>query len=98
MTRKDLNILTKISFFTALVMLTIGAFSLYLSSQTANRSVRDILESLLRLALLLSVFGFPVSVVSMFSKEKRSKRIFALVLNALPIGIILYTLFRVIAE
>ncbi|MDF2036367.1 hypothetical protein P2R12_05085 [Cytobacillus oceanisediminis] len=49
-------------------------------------------------AFSASVFAIPLSVVSMFSKENLSKRLFALAVNLLPAGLIGYALMMGIME
>lgn len=90
MARENLNILTKISFFTALAM------SVVLPAYIALKSLDDSVNFMIRvcglLTLILSVFGMPLSIVSMFSKVHVGKRIFALLVNSLPISLIIYAL------
>lgn len=50
------------------------------------------IRMLVLLTFYLSIFNVPVSILSMFSTEKLSKRIFALVVNVLPISLIIYAL------
>jgi hypothetical protein len=44
------------------------------------------------LVFLTSLFAIPLSIISMFSKENSAKRIFALLVNLLPISLIVYAL------
>ncbi|WP_164668860.1 2-acyl-glycerophospho-ethanolamine acyltransferase [Virgibacillus doumboii] len=81
MERESLNIFTKISFFTALV--TIVSLFLYLGASAGD--MESVSSYFAFLAFYGSLFGVHLSVVSMFSKEKFIKRIFALVVNSLPI-------------
>lgn len=89
-TRENLNIFTKISLFTALVAVIVIPPFTYISSKVSNVSVESILQAFISIAFLASVFGIPLSIVSMFSKEKLVKRIFALVINLLPLSLIIY--------
>lgn len=44
------------------------------------------------LAFFISLMSIPLSIVSMFSKENSAKRIFALIVNSLPISVAVYAL------
>ncbi|CAG9611831.1 hypothetical protein BACCIP111899_01003 [Bacillus rhizoplanae] len=90
MARKNLNIFTKISFFTALA--TIIVLPIYTLLRSLDDSVNYIIRVFALLTFLLSVFGIPLSIISMFSKEHLGKRIFALIVNLLPISLIVYAL------
>lgn len=87
--RKNLKIFTKISLFTALVtIIVISITYIYVSLRTSDESVEPIIRVFANLAFFASVFGIPLSIVSKFSKENLAKRIFALIINLLPISII----------
>lgn len=88
--RKSLNIFTKVSFFTALVTIIIFVPTFILTS--AENNVGPILGFLLSLAFCTSLFGFPLSIVSMFSKENLIKRFFVLIVNSLPISLYVFAL------
>ena len=94
MERKNLNIFTKISFFIALSTIIVIPSSIYLSSTSRilDDRILYILDVLTSFVFLASVVGIPLSIVSMFSNENLVKRIFALIVNPLPIGILGYFL------
>ncbi len=81
---------TQISFFIAIAMIIV--LPLFLISTTLGDNVVPIIRPLLILTFLLSVFGIPLSIVSMFSKENLAKRIIALIVNLSPLGILVYGL------
>lgn len=83
---------TKISFFTALATIIVIPTSLFISSITSDESVESILSIFILLAFFASLFGIPLSIVSMFSKENLAKRSFALIVNSLPITLFVYAL------
>jgi len=90
--RKSLKVFTKISFFTALATIIIMPPSIYTLSRTSYESVEPLLGSFVLLAFIVSLFGLPLSIVSMFSKENLAKRIFALIINSLPVIVVIYGL------
>lgn len=90
MERKGLNIFTKVSFFTALVAIIFIPISVYISTGTSNENVESILQVFALAAFYATLLGIPLSIVSMFSKENLTKRIFALVINLLPVGFIVF--------
>ncbi|PFE01308.1 2-acyl-glycerophospho-ethanolamine acyltransferase [Bacillus cereus] len=92
MERKNLKVFTKISFFTALTTIIVIPTSLFISSITSDESVESILSVFISLAFFTSLFGIPLSIVSMFSKENLAKRSFALIVNSLPITLFVYAL------
>lgn len=92
MERENLKIFTKISFFTALATIIVIPTSLYISSKTSDESVESILRVFTSLAFYVSLISIPLSIVSMFSKENLAKRIFALIVNSLPISLFVYAL------
>ncbi|MEK4822917.1 2-acyl-glycerophospho-ethanolamine acyltransferase [Priestia sp. FSL R5-0680] len=92
MERKNLKVFTKISFFTALATIIIMPLSIYTLSRTSYEGVEPLLGSFVLLAFIVSLFGLPLSVVSMFSKENLAKRIFALIINSLPVIVVIYGL------
>ncbi|WP_231579079.1 2-acyl-glycerophospho-ethanolamine acyltransferase [Rossellomorea marisflavi] len=65
---------------------------LFLISTISGNHVVPIIRPLLQLTFLLSVFGIPLSIVSMFSKENLAKRMIVLVINGSPLGILVYGL------
>ena len=92
MARKNLKIFTKISFFTALATIMVLPLSVYILSRTSDESVESILGVFALLAFLISLIGIPLSIISMFSRENLAKRIFALIVNLLPISLFGYAL------
>ncbi len=92
MERKNLKIFTKISFLIALATIIVIPPFVYISSITSNENVESIFGVFALLAFLASLAGIPISIVSMFSREKLVKRSFALIVNLLPISLILYAL------
>lgn len=94
MERKNLKIFTKISFFTALVtIIVIPTIYLYSTLRTSYENMEPITQVLANFAFFASVFGIPLSIVSMFSKENLAKRIFALIINLLPMSLTVYAFF-----
>lgn len=69
-----------------------------LSEMKADGSMASFLKLLASLTFLASMVGIPLSIVSMFSKEKLSKRIFALVVHVVPISLILFGLLMEIMD
>ncbi|WP_374989553.1 2-acyl-glycerophospho-ethanolamine acyltransferase (plasmid) [Priestia megaterium] len=94
MERKNLKVFTKISFFTALATIIIMPLSIYTLSRNSYESVEPLLGSFVLLAFIVSLFGLPLSIVSMFSKENLAKRIFALIINLLPVFVVIYGLTK----
>lgn len=92
MERKNLNIFTKISFNIAIATISIVFLTIFTSMITLNGNTVSIINMLALLMFLSSVFSIPLSIISMFSKENLTKRIFSLIINLLPICIILYGL------
>ncbi|CAH2715954.1 hypothetical protein BACCIP111895_03138 [Neobacillus rhizosphaerae] len=92
MERKSLKIFTKISCFIAMATIIVIPISVYTLSRTSNESVDSIIGVFALLAFLISLIGIPLSIISMFSKQNLAKRIFALIVNLLPISLIVYTL------
>lgn len=90
--RRNLKIFTEISFFTALVTIIVIPTSLYISLKTSAESMESILRVFTSLAFFASLIGIPLSIVSLFSKENLAKRIFALIVNLLPISFFVYAL------
>ncbi|PHA02282.1 2-acyl-glycerophospho-ethanolamine acyltransferase [Bacillus pseudomycoides] len=82
MERKKLKIFTTISFFIAIATIIVIPISIY----TFIPKVFGLL------AFLISLIGIPLSIISMFSKENLAKRIFALIVNLLPISLFIYAL------
>ncbi|MGG0893043.1 2-acyl-glycerophospho-ethanolamine acyltransferase [Cytobacillus horneckiae] len=90
--RKDLKIFTTISFYTALSTVFILFFVIIFSVTSAGDRVVYLFDRMAAFAFLATIFGLPLSVVSLFSKEKLSKRIFCFVGNLSPISITMYAL------
>ncbi|PEJ59745.1 2-acyl-glycerophospho-ethanolamine acyltransferase [Bacillus toyonensis] len=90
MVRRNLNVFTKISSLTAIA--TIIILPIYNLLSSVDDSGNYMIRMLVLLTFYLSIFSVPVSILSMFSTEKLSKRIFALVVNVLPINLIIYAL------
>lgn len=88
--RQSLSIFTKISFYTALMIAIFLAVSVYLFLIATDDSEPSILSFFILLSFLTSLFGIPFSIVSMFSKENLTKRIFILVVNLFPTVFIIY--------
>ena len=91
MKRKELNIniFTKFSFYIALA--TFNGISIFiLLSLLSITFFQSIVELVLPLIFLLSVFGIPLSIVSLFSTESLAKRLFSLFVNASPSGVMVY--------
>ncbi len=90
MDRNSLNLLTRISCFIGWVTVTGIAVFIYIgmtSDESAN-TIDDILRFYVLLTFFSSLLGIPLSIVSMFSKDKLGKRIFALVVKFSPVMII----------
>ncbi|MEW5570467.1 2-acyl-glycerophospho-ethanolamine acyltransferase [Rossellomorea marisflavi] len=81
---------TQISSYIALAMVIV--LPLFLIPTISGNHVVSIIRPLLLLTFLLSVFGIPLSIVSMFSKENLAKRMIVLMINGLPLGILVYGL------
>lgn len=92
MARENLKLFTTISFYIALVTAIVFPISLFLILSTSNESAQSLLAGPLVITSLASLFAIPFSIVSLFSKEHLAKRIFALLVNLLPIAIIVYGL------
>ena len=93
MKRENLRVFTTISFLTALTSITILPISLYMLAMTSNENIVSILKGFITFTFFASLFAVPLSVISMFSKEKLTKRIFVLLGNLLPIGLLTYAIF-----
>jgi hypothetical protein len=87
MDRNKLKVFTTISFFIAIVIVVIPV-SLYASLP----------KGIGTFAFLLSTAGIPLSIVSMFSKENIAKRMFALLINLLPLSLFAYAIVMEIAN
>ncbi|EEL25615.1 2-acyl-glycerophospho-ethanolamine acyltransferase [Bacillus cereus Rock1-15] len=83
---------TTISFLTALTSIIILPISLYMLAMTSNENVVSTLKVFISVTFFASLFAVPLSVISMFSKEKLTKRIFVLLGNLLPIGLLTYAI------
>ncbi|MGX1265630.1 phosphoglycerol transferase MdoB-like AlkP superfamily enzyme [Rossellomorea marisflavi] len=90
MKRNDLKVFTQLSFFIALAIIMV--VPLFLLSTTFGENRVPIIRPLVRLTFLLSVFGIPLSIVSMFSGENLAKRIIVFMINVSPLGILVYGL------
>jgi len=88
--RENLKPFTKISFYLALATIIVIPISILTSTITLNENSKSIIKMIALLTFYISVFGIPLSIISMFSKEKLAKRIFSLVVNLSPISIIIY--------
>jgi hypothetical protein len=88
MERNNLKVFTTISFFIAIVTIMVIPAWLYTS----------VSKGIVIFAFLLSVAGIPLSIVSMFSKENIGKRIFALIVNLLPLSLIVYAFVMELAN
>ncbi|MFC3212355.1 MULTISPECIES: hypothetical protein [Planomicrobium] len=73
MKRKNLKMFTQISFYIALAVVFLLPISILFT-----------LNGLTVFLLLATVFGIPLSVVSMFSRENLAIRIFSLIVNFAP--------------
>ncbi|WP_283152693.1 2-acyl-glycerophospho-ethanolamine acyltransferase [Guptibacillus hwajinpoensis] len=87
MARDSLNFFTKLSFFTGWV--TISGVALFIAngiiSDARASGIGSVLKYYVMFAFLCSLIGVPISIVSLFSKEKLGKRIFALIVNLSPL-------------
>jgi predicted neutral ceramidase superfamily lipid hydrolase len=90
--RKNLKEFTKISFYIALATIIVLPIALFSSTIVLNETLKSIIKGFTLITFLASVFGIPLSIFSMFSKENLAKRIFSLIVNALPISIVGYAL------
>lgn len=90
MARENLKMFTTISFYIALFTAVVFPISFFLSVSTSNESAKSALAGVLVISSIASLFAVPFSIVSMFSKEKMLKRVFALIVNVVPIGIMGY--------
>ncbi len=90
MKRNNLKIFTQLSFFIALAIIMV--VPLFLLSTTFGENGVPIIRPLVRLTSLLSVFGIPLSIVSMFSRENLAKRIIVFMINVSPLGILVFGL------
>jgi len=90
MKRNDLKMFTHISSFIALAMIMV--VPLFLLTNTTGENGDPIIRPVVRLTFLLSVFGIPLSIVSMFSRENLAKRIIVFMINVSPLGILVYGL------
>jgi hypothetical protein len=88
MERNKLNVFTTTSFFIAIVTIVVIPVSIYTS----------VPKGIGTFAFLLSVMGIPLSIVSMFSKENIAKRMFALIVNLLPLGLFVYAFVMELAD
>lgn len=82
MAREELRLFTKISFYIALAVILLLPISFFFT-----------LSGLFVFLFLASVFGIPLSIVSMFSRENLAIRIFSLIVNFAPSTLIGYALF-----
>ncbi|MCU5331531.1 2-acyl-glycerophospho-ethanolamine acyltransferase [Bacillus wiedmannii] len=92
MKRENLKVFTKISFLIALTSITILPISLYMLAMTSNENIVSILKVFISVTFFASLFAVPLSVISMLSKENLTKRIFVLLGNLLPIGLLTYAI------
>ncbi len=92
MQRENLNIITQISFYIALAAIVFIPVSLFSSLIPLNDGIKSIIKIIGVLIFLFSVFGIPLSIVSMFSKENLAKRIVSLLVNVTPLSIVIYAL------
>jgi hypothetical protein len=76
--RENLKILTTISFFIALVTVLMLLVTLITPAKV------------FALTFPLTLIGIPLSIISMFSRERLAKRLFALVGNLLPVSLFTY--------
>lgn len=76
--RQDLKLFTNIAYFIALATIIVIPVCLFISSIMSDGSAASFLKLLASLTFLASMVGIPLSIVSMFSKEKLSKRILPL--------------------
>lgn len=90
MKRNSLKIFTQLSSYIALAMMIV--LPLFLISTISGDYVVSIIRPLLLLTFFLSVFGIPLSIVSMFSKENLAKRMIVFMINGSPLGILVYGL------
>ncbi len=92
MDRNSLNFLTRISYFIGWVTVTGIIVLIYtgITSEESANKIDDVLRVYVFLTFLLSLFGIPLSIVSMFSKDKLGKRIFAFIVNLSPAIIIMW--------
>lgn len=81
MKRKDLKLFTKISFYIALAVVFLLPILILFT-----------LHGLAAFLFLATVFGIPLSIVSMFSRENLAIRIFSLIVNFAPSMLIGYAL------
>lgn len=95
MERKNLKLFTRISLFTALAVIIIIPTYIFMSLIISNESaaIIRVISLLASLTIIASVFGIPLSIVSMFSKENLAVRIFASIINLLPGSILGYGIF-----
>ena len=98
MERVNLKVFTKISFYIALAVIIVIPISIFTSMITFNESYKSIIKMLGLLTFLISVIGIPLSIISMFSKENLAKRIFALIVNLLPISLYIYALIMEVMD
>jgi hypothetical protein len=88
MDRNNLKVFTTLSFFIAIITIVVIPVSLYTS----------VPKGIGTFSFLLSVVGIPLSIVSMFSKEKIAKRMFALFVNLLPLSLFAYAFVMELAD
>lgn len=81
MERKNLKMFTQISFYIALAVVFLLPISIFFT-----------LQGLTVFLFLATVFGIPLSIVSMFSRENLVIRIFSLIVNFAPSMLIGYAL------
>lgn len=87
MKRKNLKMFTQISFYIALAVVFLLPISILFK-----------LNGLTVFLLLATVFGIPLSVVSMFSRENLAIRIFLLIVNFAPSMLFGYAIFMEVMD
>lgn len=98
MQRENFNINTHISFYIALAIIILIPAALVSAIIPLNEIVISIIRIAGGITFFLSIFGIPLSVVSLFSKENIVKRIFSLVVNASPLSIGVYALIMEMSD
>jgi hypothetical protein len=89
--RENLKVFTKISFYIAIATIVIPV-SIFTLTKILDQGGNSIIKVVVLITFLLSVFGVPLSIISMFSKENLAKRIFSLIVNLSLISIVVYAL------
>ena len=90
MEREKLKTFTTISLYIALVTIIVLPAWYYISASSSNNNISSILPPFPLMAFYLSLFGIPLSIISMFSHEKLVKRLFVLLVNLAPLSLIIY--------